>query len=490
MVAASTCRGGCAKEAALISAVAGAALWQLHSGIGFVAQPLLDNKELARPLKPRAATAQPSGLSRSRGVCAAVAGSGAAAVLLRQGRRAAREKRCHVIQLAVPASQEKAEIPLPLVAAGALAVFAVAEPALAQEAATAVAGAAADAAGAAEDAEEVIGEVAQSGGDWFEPLIQFNAGIIAGIDGVIEDQLHVPNSFGFAIISYTLLIKVLTYPLNQAALRSAAIMQLIKPKIDQVNRKYKNDQETQNRMLLRLYDDCGVNPLGGCIPSIVQFPIFIGLYRSILKLAEVNPKFQEPFLWIPSLAGPSTSGPSLDWLIKSQSEAEFVPLIGWDQAGRYVILPILLIFSQVITQKVSQPDVGNQGGPAGFISNFIPLVIGYTGLVSPAGLGIYWLTNNLVTQGQTYVIRSQLGEEFPEYKKFLDGSYKEEEERKKQEEEEAANKEEEPTGPGRGFGSVADDDEEEEEEKELADAQAARPMKRLAPKARPRRRRR
>lgn len=71
-------------------------------------------------------------------------------------------------------------------------------------------------------------------------------------------------------------------------------MQLIRPKVDQVQRKYKNDQETQNRMLLRLYDDCGVNPLGGCVPSLVQFPIFIGLYRSIVKLAQINPKFKVP----------------------------------------------------------------------------------------------------------------------------------------------------------------------------------------------------
>ncbi|CAE6941477.1 ALB4, partial [Symbiodinium sp. CCMP2456] len=93
---------------------------------------------------------------------------------------------------------------------------------------------------------------------------------------------------------------------------SSAIMQLIRPKVEQIQRKYKSDQETQNRMLLRLYDDCGVNPLGGCIPSVVQIPIFIGLYRSILKLAEINPKFKEPFLWIPSLAGPVTGSPSLD----------------------------------------------------------------------------------------------------------------------------------------------------------------------------------
>lgn len=509
-------RGISKKEVVALSSVAGAcALLHLQSSSPtFVTQPVQLQKDFTqgKSLPVLAERYSKTGEAKTfrSGLGTAVAGGSALALLLRhQRRRSTKSQRCHVIRLAAPQniapkpeketkSTESTEsqdafpqIPMPVVA-GALATLAVvaSNPAMAQE----VAGAAADVASAAEDVEEVVGDVAQSSGDWFEPLIQFNAGIIAGIDGVIEDQLNVPNSFGFAIIGYTLLIKVLTYPLNQSALRSGAIMQLIRPKVDQVQRKYKNDQETQNRMLLRLYDDCGVNPLGGCVPSLVQFPIFIGLYRSILKLSQINPRFQEPFLWIPSLAGPSASGPSLDWLIKSQSETEFIPLIGWDEAARYCILPVLLIGSQIITQKVSQPDVGNQGGPAAIISNIVPLVIGYTGLVSPAGLGVYWLCNNLVTQAQTYLIRSQLGEEFPEYKKYLDGSAQREEEEAKKAKEEAV-EEEEIAGPGVGFGVDTTDQEEEtkaktedSEEKVLA-TEPARPMRRLSTEARPRRRR-
>lgn len=510
-------RGISKKEVVALSSVAGAcALLHLQSSSPtFVTQPVQLQKDFTqgKSLQVFAERYSKTGEAKTfrSGLGTAVAGGSALALLLRHGRhRSTKSRRNHVIRLAAPqniaAKPEKEmkstestestedafpQIPMPVVA-GALATLAVvaSNPAMAQE----VADAAADVASAAEDVEEVVGDVAQGSGDWFEPLIQFNAGIIAGIDGVIEDQLHIPNSFGFAIIGYTLLIKVLTYPLNQSALRSGAIMQLIRPKVDQVQRKYKNDQETQNRMLLRLYDDCGVNPLGGCIPSLAQFPIFIALYRSILKLSQINPKFQEPFLWIPSLAGPSAGGPSLDWLIKSQSETEFIPLIGWDEAARYCVLPVLLIGSQIITQKVSQPDVGNQGGPAAIISNIVPLVIGYTGLVSPAGLGVYWLCNNLVTQAQTYLIRSQLGEEFPEYKKYLDGSAQREEEEAKKAKEEAV-EEEEIGGPGVGFGVDATDQEEEtkaktedSEEKVLA-TEPARPMRRLSTEARPRRRR-
>lgn len=274
---------------------------------------------------------------------------------------------------------------------------------------------------AAQAAADVADAVpTQNSGDWFDPFVQANAGIIAGLDDVVEDKLHLPNTFGFAIIFYTTFIKLITYPLNSQALRSNAMMQLVNPKIQQIQKRYQNDQETQSRMLLRLYDDIGVNPLSGCLPSIIQLPIFIGLYRSINKLAETNEHFKEPFLWIPSLSGPVKVGePSLDWLVKSQYADHFEPLIGWQQAGQYLILPVALVISQFLTQKASNPQGGQ--GPSGALLGLFPLIIGYSTLVSPAGLGVYWFMNNVLTQAQTAFIRYQLGEEFPEYKQILEG---------------------------------------------------------------------
>jgi len=238
---------------------------------------------------------------------------------------------------------------------------------------------------------------------------------------------------------------------NQTALRAGALMQLISPKVKMIQTKYKNDQETQNRMLLRLYDDCGINPLGGCVPTIIQLPIFLSLYRAINKLAEKNPHFQEPFLWIPSLAGPAEVGkPSLDWLLKSKSADAFEPLIGWNTAGLYLILPVLLVTSQVFTQKASTPppQPGQENNPLGAITNFFPLIIGYTALVSPAGLGIYWFFNNLLTTAQTSFIKNGIASEFPEYQQVIDG--KKEDDGADEENQEA--KQEEESTIGMGFG--------------------------------------
>jgi len=307
-------------------------------------------------------------------------------------------------------------------------------------------------------AAETANTVEQS--DWFDPIVNFNAGVIAGIDDVIEATLNVQNTFGFAILGYTFLIKLLTFPLNQGALRTGALMQLIQPKIKMIQTRYKNDQETQNRMLLRLYDDCGINPLGGCVPSIIQIPVFLSLYKAINKLAEKNIHFKEPFLWIPSLAGPAEVGkPSLDWLLKSKGADAFEPLIGWNQAGLYLILPVALVVSQILTQKISQPPTtGDQGGPAAAISNFIPLIIGYSTLVSPAGLGLYWFTNNLLTVAQTNFIKSGIASEFPEYRDVMEGKQESNDAKKA----DAEAEEEEASTYGVGFGMAPEEPPKEE----------------------------
>lgn len=343
---------------------------------------------------------------------------------------------------------------------GALAI--AADPAAAQEAIGSAVNVVAEAVSNADDAEDAV-EATTGGGDWFDPVVTLNASLIALIDNVLEGNLKIPSSFGFSIIIYTAFIKLVTYPLTSSSLKSNAMMQLLQPKIRQIQTRYAKDQETQNRMLLRLYDDCGVNPLGGCLPSLIPLPIYIGLYRSINKLAAADPRFQESFLWIPSLAGPGEPGKlNLDWLVKSQYPDHFEPLIGWHDAGLYLILPVVLVVSQFLTQSASQPQGGGQGGPAAALLGVFPLIIGYTSLVSPAGLGVYWLCNNLFTQAQSAFIKKQLGDEFPEYKKLLDGTAAKEAAAKAEAAKEAAKQLEE-KAPGRGFAlsSIDDDDEDE-----------------------------
>ena len=173
------------------------------------------------------------------------------------------------------------------------------------------------------------------------------------------------NTFGLAIILYTILIKAITFPLNNSALRSNAMMQLVSPKVKQIQAKYANDKETMNRMMLRLYDDTGINPLGGCLPAIIQLPIFISLYRAINRLAEKDQHFQEPFLWIPNLAGPVAAGqPSLDWLLKSSSSMRHSQL---QSASLFSVssLRVFSIWSSILRRGLTE----SRGSQPCFLAN-------------------------------------------------------------------------------------------------------------------------
>lgn len=388
-------------------------------------------------------------------------------------------------QAAEEGVSSKSERPEELIAQLALAAVAVvlaAEPARAEEAIE-----------AAQNMADAAQGIPQNpmGDDWFTPVAQLNAGVLQGLDDLLTDTLKIPNSFGYAIIIFTAVIKLITYPLNASALRASALMQLIQPKVKQINERYKNDSETMNRMMLRLYDDCGVNPLGGCLPSLIQLPIFLSLYRALSALAQDSPKFQEPFLFIPSLAGPAVPGqPGMDWLLKSKFEDHFEPMIGWDDAPKYIVLPITIVITTYFTTKLSSPATAQSGGPAGAVTALIPLLIGYSTLVSPSGLGIYWLSNNVFTALQTFIIRQGLKSEFPEYAKMLDGQ---QQMANVVERENAIPQEERPAMRGFGGGDrfeaarpakVEKENEEEEEEEELEEVAPRKPKVRIIPETR------
>lgn len=248
-------------------------------------------------------------------------------------------------------------------------------------------------------------------GDWFQPFVDLNASAIAGIRGVV-------GSAGLSIILYTVLIKIVTYPVTQPTLRTNSVLQLISPQREYIERKYKKDEGTAMKLQQRLFAEVDVNPLASLLPVLIQLPIFIGLFRAIAQLARQDTRFSEPFLFIPSLAGPVESGrPSLDWLLKTQSAKEFIPLCGWDSLPGYLALPVIVVVTQLIAQSFSKVE-GDSSQPV--LQVLFPTVVGISCLVSPAGLGLYWLTNNLITAGLTFVAQGQAADEFPQYKKIKD----------------------------------------------------------------------
>lgn len=176
----------------------------------------------------------------------------------------------------------------------------------AMDAVTAVApGVATDAAAAAAD------------NGWFgfltlpiEALLQFIHSLIAATGTT--------NAWGVTIIVLTVLIKVVTFPLTKTQLESTNKMQAMAPAIKEIQAKYQSNPEVMNQKVAEFYQTNEINPLAGCLPSLAQIPIFIGLYRAVLDLAAAN-KLNEAFFFLPNLEGPTYGAApanGADWILQ------------------------------------------------------------------------------------------------------------------------------------------------------------------------------
>mmetsp|Transcript_11794 Transcript_11794/g.28255 ORF Transcript_11794/g.28255 Transcript_11794/m.28255 type:complete len:451 (-) Transcript_11794:1590-2942(-) len=214
------------------------------------------------------------------------------------------------------------------------------------------------------------------------------------------------NAWGVSIIVLTLLIKLLTYPLTKSQLESTNKMQALQPTMKEIQTKYQSNPEVMNQKIAELYQTNQVNPLAGCIPSLVQIPVFIGLYRAVLDLAQRN-QLDESFLWLPSLEGPvygadPTKGSA--WLFDGWVNG--APSLGWHDTISFLILPVFLVISQYASMELMAPKDQAQEQP--FVLKLLPLMIGWFSLNVPSALCVYWVTNNIVTTATSIIIRNSL----------------------------------------------------------------------------------
>lgn len=216
------------------------------------------------------------------------------------------------------------------------------------------------------------------------------------------DALHLPYTYGFAIIAVTILLRLLMLPLTVKSMASMRKMQELQPEIEKLKKKYKNDQQKLLQEQQRLYQEAGVNPLGGCLPMLIQMPILFGFYYAIQELAQNTAL--DGFFWIPDLAFPNISK-GISWLWP------LPPSVGWDTAIRYLILPILLVVTQIATQKFSTTPTSGDDNPQARMMNqmmwIMSLMFFYFALTFPAALSLYWVTSNILgILQQLYVNRT------------------------------------------------------------------------------------
>ncbi|RCV24665.1 hypothetical protein SEVIR_5G101800v4 [Setaria viridis] len=269
---------------------------------------------------------------------------------------------------------------------------------------------AADAAAGGGDAGEAVTAVQKNGG-WFG----FISEALEVVLKVLKDGLsavHVPYSYGFAIILLTIIVKAATLPLTKKQVESTLAMQNLQPQIKAIQQRYAGNQERIQLETARLYRQAGVNPLAGCFPTLATIPVWIGLYQALSNVANEG-LLTEGFFWIPSLGGPTTiaarqSGAGISWLFPF---VDGHPPLGWHDTICYLVLPVLLVASQFVSMEIMKPPQSDDPSQKTslLVLKFLPFMIGYFSLSVPSGLSIYWFTNNVLSTAQQVWLRKMGG---------------------------------------------------------------------------------
>ncbi|MEM7218351.1 MAG: membrane protein insertase YidC [Pseudomonadota bacterium] len=182
-------------------------------------------------------------------------------------------------------------------------------------------------------------------------------------------------NWGVAIIALTVVVKLILYPLSAASLRSMANMRRVTPQLKRLQDRYGDDRQKLSQEMMALYKKEKVNPLGGCLPMLLQMPVFLALYWVLFESVELR---QAPFfLWIQDLAA----------------------------MDKFFVLPILMGASMYFQQSLNPPIMDPTQAK---VMKFMPIMFTALFLFFPAGLVLYWLTNNVLSMAQQWFVNRQV----------------------------------------------------------------------------------
>lgn len=207
-----------------------------------------------------------------------------------------------------------------------------------------------------------LDRVADTGWRWLQWISRGILSLLVAVHRVL------PN-WGVVIIVFSALMKLLFFPLTYTGMKSMKKMQQIQPKLKKIQEQFKNDPGRMNQETMALYKKYGVNPFSGCLPLLIQMPIFFALYQVLVNTIELR---QAPFaLWLADL---SVKDP-------------------------YYVLPILMGAAMFVQQKLTTVDPKQR-----MMVYMMPIFMVFIFLNLPAGLNLYWLTNNVLSIGEQYLI--------------------------------------------------------------------------------------
>lgn len=219
--------------------------------------------------------------------------------------------------------------------------------------------------------------------DWYESLFRPMALLILP---VLKGLHHAIPNYGFVIIIFSILIKLILHPLTKKSHQSMSEMQYWQPKIAELREKYKDDPQRMNKEMMRFYKEHGINPLGGCLPTLLQMPLLIGLF--IVFRSTIQLRGQPFILWINDLSRP-------DELFLGIS----LPLIG----NTIHVLPILMALSMVWQSKFTITDPKQK-----MMAYIMPAFLLFIFYSFPSGLNLYYTLFNALTMIQTRLIKKKM----------------------------------------------------------------------------------
>jgi len=243
---------------------------------------------------------------------------------------------------------------------------------------------------------------------WWGSYIKFVEDGIFQLHDVYQDA-GLPFPYGTAIATFVLGVKLVTLPLNWQQLSTSSGMKAMKPQQDIIKKWYGDNKDMLNLETGLLFEKFNVNPLAGCLPSLAQIPVFLGVYYSVTSIAKAK-VFDEGFLWIPNLSGPiadRTQG--ISWLTENWSNG--APNLGWETTLAYLTLPVILVITQTAAlyllgsfEALEEAD-DNTSQTTAVVLRLLPFMLGWFAMNAPAGLGVYWVFNNMLTTTQTLIIK-------------------------------------------------------------------------------------
>lgn len=200
----------------------------------------------------------------------------------------------------------------------------------------------------------------------------------------------ISGNYGLAIMILALVISTIMFPLTRKSMRSMKEMQKIQPEVEKIKKEYADNSQKQQKETMELYKRHKINPVGGCLPILLQLPIFLSLYQVLLRSVELK---GANFLWIKDLSEPDAAF----------KFPQTIPIL-----GNYInILPILMALAMFMQQKISQPKGTKVSEQQRMMMIIMPVMFAFIFYNLPSGLVLYWFTNTLLTiLGQEVILKS------------------------------------------------------------------------------------